>query len=122
MEKMWLKEGVDLKMVTFGCVPTGDRQGMVELVTEAKTLREIQVMGKRGVTGSFKDTPISDYLVKHNPSQLEFARAVNNFTRSCAGYSVITYILGNFPTVVFTCLRPATTYICSNTVLNPLKK
>ena len=48
----------------------------------------------RGVTGSFKDTPISDYLVKHNPSQLEFARAVNNFTRSCAGYSVITYILG----------------------------
>lgn len=67
---------------------------MVELVTEAKTLREIQVMGNRGVTGSFKDTPISDYLVKHNPSQLEFARAVNNFTRSTAGYSVITYILG----------------------------
>ena len=51
-------------------------------------------MGNRGVTGSFKDTPISEYLVKHNPSQLEFARAVNNFTRSCAGYSVITYILG----------------------------
>jgi phosphatidylinositol-4-phosphate 3-kinase len=94
MDKLWLKEGLDLKMVTFGCVPTGDRQGMVELVTEAKTLREIQVTGSRGVTGSFKDTPIHDYLVKHNPSQLEFARAVNNFTRSCAGYSVITYILG----------------------------
>ncbi len=94
MDKMWLKEGLDLKMVTFGCIPTGDRQGMVELVTEAKTLREIQVMGNRGVTGSFKDTTISDYLVKHNPSQLEFARAVNNFTRSTAGYSVVTYILG----------------------------
>lgn len=94
MDKLWLKEGLDLKMVTFACVPTGDRQGMVELVTEAKTLREIQVTGSRGVTGSFKDTPISDYLVRHNPSQLEFARAVNNFTRSCAGYSVVTYILG----------------------------
>ena len=94
MDKLWLKEGLDLKMVTFTCVPTGNLQGMVELVTEAKTLREIQVTGSRGVTGSFKDTPISDYLVKHNPSQLEFARAVNNFTRSCAGYSVITYILG----------------------------
>ena len=33
MDKMWLKEGFDLKMVTFGCVPTGDRQGMLELVT-----------------------------------------------------------------------------------------
>ena len=44
--------------------------------------------------GSFKETPISDYLTKWNPSQFEFATAVNNFTRSCAGYSVITYILG----------------------------
>ena len=46
MDKMWLKEGEDLKMVTFGCVPTGDRQGMIELITEAKTLREIQVRDK----------------------------------------------------------------------------
>ena len=86
MDKMWLQEGFDLKMVTFGCVPTGDRQGMLELVTEAQTLREIQVTGNRGVTGSFSDRTIYDYLVKHNPSQLEFARSVSNFTRSCAGY------------------------------------
>ncbi len=43
MDKLWLREGLDLKMVTFACVPTGHRHGMVELVTEAKTLREIQV-------------------------------------------------------------------------------
>ncbi len=43
MDKLWLQEGLDLEMVTFACVPTGDRQGMVEMVTEAKTLREIQV-------------------------------------------------------------------------------
>ena len=47
MDKLWLKEGLDLKMVTFACVPTGDRSGIIELVTEAKTLREIQVMGNR---------------------------------------------------------------------------
>ena len=23
MDKLWLKEGVDMKLVTFGCVPTG---------------------------------------------------------------------------------------------------
>ena len=43
MDKLWLKENLDLKMVTFSCVPTGDRQGMLEMITEAKTLREIQV-------------------------------------------------------------------------------
>ncbi len=94
MDKLWLQEGLDLKMVTFSCVPTGHRQGMMEMVTEAKTLREIQVTGSRGVTGSFKETPISDWLEKHNPSQLHFARAVQNFTRSCAGYSIATYVLG----------------------------
>lgn len=44
MDKIWLREGLDLKMVTFSCVPTGYRHGMVELVTNAKTLREIQVI------------------------------------------------------------------------------
>ena len=50
-------------------------------VTEAKTLREIQVTGSRGVTGSFKETPIHEFLEKHNPSQLQFEKAVDNFTR-----------------------------------------
>ena len=40
--------GVDLKMVTFSCVPTGDRQGIMEMVTNAKTLREIHVTGNQG--------------------------------------------------------------------------
>ena len=72
MDKLWLKEGlwifyaiiwfflqfltvflyfhagVDLKMVTFSCVPTGDRQGIMEMVTNAKTLREIHVTGNQG--------------------------------------------------------------------------
>lgn len=28
MDKLWLKEGIDLKMVTFSCVPTGHKRGM----------------------------------------------------------------------------------------------
>lgn len=27
MDKLWLKEGLDLKMVTFACVPTGEKRG-----------------------------------------------------------------------------------------------
>ncbi|XP_012259521.2 phosphatidylinositol 4-phosphate 3-kinase C2 domain-containing subunit beta isoform X3 [Athalia rosae] len=92
MDKLWLKGGLDLKMVTFACVPTGHKRGMIEMVTNAETLRKIQV--EFGLTGSFKDRPIAEWLAKHNPSELEYERAVANFTASCAGYSVATYILG----------------------------
>uniref|UniRef100_A0A336MPB8 phosphatidylinositol 3-kinase n=1 Tax=Culicoides sonorensis TaxID=179676 RepID=A0A336MPB8_CULSO len=92
MDKLWLAEGLDLKMVTFDCVPTGDKKGMIEMVSDAETLRKIQV--EWGLTGSFKDKPIAEWLAKQNPSQLEYQRAVTNFTSSCAGYSVATYILG----------------------------
>ncbi len=62
--------------------------------TISPTMYFSQVIGSgRGVTGSFKDTTITEWLIKHNPTQLEFAAAVNNFTHSCAGYSIVTYIL-----------------------------
>lgn len=48
------------------------------MVTEAETLRKIQI--EFGVTGSFKETPIAEWLIKHNPSALEYERAVENFT------------------------------------------
>jgi len=88
------------------------------MVQDADTLRSIQ--GELGLAGSFKDRPIAEWLAKHNPSALEYERAVSNFTgksftpfvtcallnesnfsrlvcssvASCAGYSVATYILG----------------------------
>ncbi|KAF2883089.1 hypothetical protein ILUMI_23081 [Ignelater luminosus] len=92
MDKMWLRQGLDLKMVAFSCVPTGKKRGMIEMVTKAETLRKIQV--EHGLTGSFKDKPIAEWLAKHNPSELEYSRAVENFTASCAGYCVVTYVLG----------------------------
>ncbi|KAL1459698.1 hypothetical protein WDU94_011655 [Cyamophila willieti] len=92
MDKMWLREGLDLKMVTFSCIPTGHKRGIIEMVQDAETLRKIQV--ELGLTGSFKDRPIAEWLAKHNPSALEYERAVANFTASCAGYSVATYVLG----------------------------
>ncbi|KAG5888356.1 hypothetical protein JTB14_020756 [Gonioctena quinquepunctata] len=92
MDKLWLNKGLDLRMVAFTCIPTSKKKGMIEMVTKAETLRKIQV--EHGLGGSFKDKPIAEWLAKHNPSELEYARAVQNFTASCAGYCVITYILG----------------------------
>lgn len=92
MDKLWLKEGLDLKLVTFQCVPTGYRKGFIQMVKNAETLRRIQ--GEKGVTGSFRDNTIYQWLRKHNPTDLEYGQAVFNFTHSCAGYAVATYILG----------------------------
>ncbi|XP_033752921.1 phosphatidylinositol 4-phosphate 3-kinase C2 domain-containing subunit beta-like, partial [Pecten maximus] len=92
MDRLWLRAGLDLKMITFACLATGPKRGVIELVMESDTLRRIQV--SYGVIGSFKDRPIKEWLQKHNPTELEYQKAVENFTSSCAGYCVATYILG----------------------------
>lgn len=46
--------------------------GMVEMIPHADTLRKIQV--EHGVTGSFKDRPLADWLQKHNPTDEQYDR------------------------------------------------
>ncbi|XP_029412140.1 phosphatidylinositol 4-phosphate 3-kinase C2 domain-containing subunit alpha [Nannospalax galili] len=92
MDKIWLKEGLDLRMVIFRCLSTGRDRGMVELVPASDTLRKIQV--EYGVTGSFKDKPLAEWLRKYNPSEEEYEKASENFIYSCAGCCVATYVLG----------------------------
>lgn len=46
--------------------------GMVELVPSSDTLRKIQV--EYGVTGSFKDKPIAEWLRKYNPAEDEYEK------------------------------------------------
>ncbi|KAG8524267.1 Phosphatidylinositol 4-phosphate 3-kinase C2 domain-containing subunit alpha [Galemys pyrenaicus] len=92
MDKIWLKEGLDLRMVIFKCLSTGKDRGMVELVPSSDTLRKIQV--EYGVTGSFKDKPLAEWLRKYNPSEEEYEKASENFIYSCAGCCVATYVLG----------------------------
>lgn len=43
---------------------------MVEMIPQADTLRKIQV--EHGVTGSFKDRPLADWLQKHNPTDEQY--------------------------------------------------
>uniref|UniRef100_A0A674NMG1 Uncharacterized protein n=1 Tax=Takifugu rubripes TaxID=31033 RepID=A0A674NMG1_TAKRU len=92
MNKIWIQEGLDMRMVIFKCFSTGRGRGMVEMIPHADTLRKIQV--EHGVTGSFKDRPLADWLQKHNPTDAQYEKAVENFIYSCAGCCVATYILG----------------------------
>ncbi|XP_066540446.1 phosphatidylinositol 4-phosphate 3-kinase C2 domain-containing subunit alpha [Hoplias malabaricus] len=92
MDRIWLQEGLDLRIVNFKCISTGKDKGMVELVSSSETLRKIQV--ELGVTGSFKDKPLSEWLRKYNPAEDEYEKASENFIYSCAGCCVATYLLG----------------------------
>ncbi|XP_053310322.1 phosphatidylinositol 4-phosphate 3-kinase C2 domain-containing subunit beta [Spea bombifrons] len=92
MNKIWIQEGLDMRMVIFRCFSTGRGRGMVEMIPTAETLRKIQV--EHGVTGSFKDRPLAEWLKKHNPTEDEYDKAVENFIYSCAGCCVATYVLG----------------------------
>ena len=92
MNRLWLSEGLNLKMITYGCLPTAPLAGMIQLVPDSVTLREIHV--QHGVTGSFKDDVIGLWLQKYNSSEAAYKNAVDNFSASCAAYCVATYILG----------------------------
>uniref|UniRef100_A0A8D3DXT0 Phosphatidylinositol-4-phosphate 3-kinase n=1 Tax=Scophthalmus maximus TaxID=52904 RepID=A0A8D3DXT0_SCOMX len=92
MNKIWIQEGLDMRMVIFKCFSTGRGRGMVEMIPQSDTLRKIQV--EHGVTGSFKDRTLADWLLKYNPSDEQYDKAVENFIYSCAGCCVATYILG----------------------------
>ena len=60
---------------------------MVEMIPQAETLRKIQV--EHGVTGSFKDRPLADWLQKHNPTddQYEKVRGCGSGTKGETGDS-----------------------------------
>uniref|UniRef100_A0A183BMI9 Phosphatidylinositol-4-phosphate 3-kinase n=1 Tax=Globodera pallida TaxID=36090 RepID=A0A183BMI9_GLOPA len=93
MNDIWLSEQLDLRMVLFRCMPTGSKKGLIELVPNCKTLREIQIVSS-GAAGVFKDEVLNEWLARQNPSEFQFKAALENFRRSCAGWCVATYVLG----------------------------
>jgi len=92
MDRIWKMEKLDLCLTPYKCVATGDEMGMIETVLESDTAANIQ-KAAGGVTGALKQTPLANWIRKHNPGEA-YDRAVWNFTRSCAGYCVATYVLG----------------------------
>lgn len=90
--QIWREESLDLRMITYQCLPMSPQSGMIELL-DAVTLRQIHT-AYGGVTGSFNDRILFQWLQDANPVPADFERASENFLASCAGYCVATYILG----------------------------
>uniref|UniRef100_A0A3Q2DX33 Phosphatidylinositol 4,5-bisphosphate 3-kinase catalytic subunit gamma isoform n=1 Tax=Cyprinodon variegatus TaxID=28743 RepID=A0A3Q2DX33_CYPVA len=93
MESIWETESLDLCLLPYGCISTGNRIGMIEIVKDATTIAKIQ-QSVVGSTGAFKDEILHQWLRDKCVSEEKFQQAVERFLYSCGGYCVATYVLG----------------------------
>ncbi|CAO1623439.1 unnamed protein product [Sympodiomycopsis kandeliae] len=85
MDRLLLNENLDLKLTPYRVLATAPKEGMVQFV-QSKTLASIVAEYSGGLT---------EYLRKEGetgPGKEE--EKLDRFVRSCAGYCVVTYLLG----------------------------
>ncbi|KAK1169264.1 hypothetical protein AOXY_G10240 [Acipenser oxyrinchus oxyrinchus] len=92
MNRIWLQEGLDMCMVIYRCMSTGKRTGLVEVVPDSITLATIQQ--ERGIRGPLKDGTLKKWFHLCNKTAEDYEKALENFLHSCAGWCVVTFVLG----------------------------
>jgi phosphatidylinositol 3-kinase len=88
MDSLLKKVNLDLKLLTYGILATGQKDGMMEFVAGSAEISAVLS----------KDGSILNFLRRNNPDRMGpygvSAKCMDLFTRSCAGSCVVTYILG----------------------------
>ena len=85
MDQMLKRVNLDLKLTPYRVLATGPDDGFVEFVPNSYALAYI--LNKY-------DNSIARFFQEFNKKPSEIQNALDTFIRSCAGYAVITYILG----------------------------
>uniref|UniRef100_A0A8C0HLS1 phosphatidylinositol-4,5-bisphosphate 3-kinase n=1 Tax=Buteo japonicus TaxID=224669 RepID=A0A8C0HLS1_9AVES len=94
MDILWKQEGLDLRMTPYGCLSTGDKTGLIEVVMHSDTIANIQLnKSNMAATAAFNKDALLNWLKSKNPGDA-LEQAIEEFTLSCAGYCVATYVLG----------------------------
>jgi phosphatidylinositol 3-kinase len=87
MDRLLRKENLDLKLTPYKVLATSSKHGFVQFI-ESVSVAEVLAT----------DGSIQTYFRRHAPSDNApygiAPEAMDNYIKSCAGYSVITYILG----------------------------
>lgn len=95
MDRIWKSHGLDFRMNPYSCVSTEHGLGMIEVVLKAETIANIQKKkGMFSATSPFKKGSLLAWLKDHNETETALDTAIHEFTLSCAGYCVATYVLG----------------------------
>ncbi|XP_005379095.1 PREDICTED: phosphatidylinositol 4-phosphate 3-kinase C2 domain-containing subunit gamma isoform X2 [Chinchilla lanigera] len=92
IDNIWLQEGLDMQMIIYRCLSTGKNQGLVQMVPDAVTLAKIH--RHSGLIGPLKENTIKKWFSQHNHIKADYEKALRNFFYSCAGWCVVTFILG----------------------------
>ncbi|KAM4689914.1 phosphatidylinositol 3-kinase C2 domain-containing subunit gamma [Rhinophrynus dorsalis] len=92
MDQIWLREGLDLRMITYRCLSTGKHQGLVQMVPNSTTLAKIHK--RSGILGPLKEDTIKKYFQHLQSHPDNYQKVLDNFLYSCAGWCVVTFILG----------------------------
>ncbi|XP_059260467.1 phosphatidylinositol 3-kinase C2 domain-containing subunit gamma [Mustela nigripes] len=92
IDNIWLQEGLDMQMIIYRCLSTGKGQGLVQMVPDAITLAKIH--RHSGLIGPLKENTIKKWFSQHNHLKEDYEKALRNFFYSCAGWCVVTFILG----------------------------
>ncbi|CAG0901150.1 unnamed protein product, partial [Darwinula stevensoni] len=93
MDRLWKHAGLDLRLSPYSCLGMDFRLGFIEVVPQSETLANIQ-KEKAPVRSAFSKAALLSWLRDHNPREEDLETAIQEFTLSCAGYSVATYVLG----------------------------
>ena len=94
MDSIWSAEGLNMRMIPYGCLSTGNQVGLIEVVLQANTVAKIQKEMGGGSRGAFDKSTLYRWLADKNKGKQQLERALDAFTYSCAGYCVATYVLG----------------------------
>jgi phosphatidylinositol 3-kinase len=89
MDRLLRKENLDLKLTPFSVLAASTQAGAVQFVPSSA----LQV-----IKGKYSGNYIMEYLKVNNPDKkAEYGvrkEAMDNYIKSCAGYCVVTYLLG----------------------------
>ena len=94
MDKIWLDNGLDLRMKPYRVQSTADQVGMIELVPDSENTSDIHQKYGGGAIGALDKRSMMKFLETWNKDKESMENAKENFIRSTAGYAVATYILG----------------------------
>ncbi|XP_045445644.1 phosphatidylinositol 4,5-bisphosphate 3-kinase catalytic subunit delta isoform [Melitaea cinxia] len=95
MDRLWKNAGYDFRLNPYNCISMEYTVGMIEVVDDAETVANIQKQSALfNAASTISKANLFQWLRKQNPSEESFNKAVEEFTMSCAGYCVATYVLG----------------------------